>query len=148
MSPEMIFGSTSRFMSSEPCMRDVHAGIDHRDAVGLGDAAVVVAERLAEHGKVHVAAARAAVLGRIHEPHVAAVGERLVRFEGILARLVELADLGRRQHAAEKAQHAGAHLPLLLAEAERQVRLAHAIRSLMSGRTSAAKRSNCSPRRS
>ena len=128
--------------------RDVHAGVDHGDAVGLRDAAVVIAERLAEHGEVHVAAAHAAVLGRIHETHVAPVGERLAGLEGILARLVELADLGLRQHAAQQAQHAGAHLPLLLAEAEGHVRVAHAIKSSMSGLTSAAKRSNCSPRRS
>ena len=126
----------------------MHAGVDHRDAVGLGDAAVVVAERLAQHGEVHVAAAHAAVLGRVHEPHVAALGERLVGFERILARLVELADLARRQHTAQQPQHAGAHLPLLLAEAEGHVRVAHAIKSLTSGLTSAANRSNCSPRRS
>ena len=128
--------------------RHVHAGVDHRDAVSLGDAAVVVAERLAENGQVHIAAAHAAVLGRIHQAHVAGIGQRLVRLEWVFTRLVELADLGQRQHAIEQAQHAGAHLALLLAEAECQMRFAHAIRSLMSGRTSAAKRSNCSPRRS
>ena len=73
--------------------REVHAGVDHRDAVGLGDTAVVIAERLAEHGQIHIAAAHSTILGRIDEPHVSGVGQRLVRLEGIFSGLVELADL-------------------------------------------------------
>ena len=126
----------------------MHAGIDRGDTVRLSDAAVVIAERLAKHGEVHVAAAHAAVLGWVHEPHVATVGEGLAGLEGILARLVQLADLGLRQHTIQHAENAGAHLPLLLAETECHVRIAHAIRSLISGLTSAAKRSNYLPRRS
>ena len=58
---------------------------------------------------------------------------------------------GQSWSALDLAQvaHRRAEVPLLVGEAERQVLIVHgASRSLMSGRTSAAKRSNCSPRRS
>src|SRR5262249_37182424 len=111
-------------------------------------AAVVMAERLSQHGQVEIAAAHAAVFDRVHESHEAGIRECLMRLERVFAGLVEGADLCRWQYSVEQAQHACAHLPLLFAEAEGHVRVVHASRSLMSGRTSAAKRSNCSPRRS
>src|SRR5262249_29638519 len=109
----------------------MHAGIDHRDGVRLRDAAIVIAERLSEHSEVHEAAAHAAVFGRIQEPHVTRIGKRSAGLEWILSRLVQLADLARRKHTTQKPQNAGAHPSLLLAEAKRHVRVAHAINSLM-----------------
>ncbi len=76
----------------------MHAGVNHCDTPGLGNAALVIAERFAQHRKIGKGATKTTIFLWADNSIDAGIGQHLAGFERILASLVEDPIFFRRQN--------------------------------------------------